>query len=316
MKKIKILISNKIHEKGIKILEENNFEVVKNYSISQEELKEEIHKYNGIIVRSGTKLTEEILKKAKNLKVIGRAGVGLDNINLRTAEELGIQVFNTPSAPSVSVAELTIGLLLSLARFISKADNTMHQGKWLKKKYHGFELSGKKIGIIGFGNIGKEVGKRAVAFNMNVGIFDIDHQVQERAKKEGYTVYDSVDTLIKNSQIISLHIPSNIHTKNIINKRRINLMDKDTIIINAARGTLINEEALMDALQKGRIAAAALDVYKQEPLNNETILGYEGDNLILTPHIGSQTEETQIKASIGIAEKLSYYLKNLQEESE
>jgi D-3-phosphoglycerate dehydrogenase len=315
MNQFKVLISNRIHEKGIEILEENRIQVVKDYSLSTDELKKEISKYDGIIVRSGTKLPEDVLRSAKRLKVIGRAGVGLDNIDLKAAKELDIQVFNTPTAPSVSVAELTIGLILSLARFIPKADATMQQGKWLKSDYRGYEIYGKRIGIIGFGNIGREVGKRAEAFGMEVGIFDIDSQIQEKAKEEGYIVYDSIDDLIKNCQIISLHIPSNIHTKNIINKRRIDLMNEDTIIINAARGALINENALINALQDGKIGGAALDVYKEEPLNNENVLGYEGDNLVLTPHIGSQTRETQIKAATGIAEKLTNYLKNLQEES-
>ncbi len=316
MNQLKILISDKLHQKGVRVLEENKFKVIKDYDLGQDELINEIGQYDGIIVRSGTRLTEAVLKKANKLKVIGRAGVGLDNIDLKTARQLDIQVFNTPSAPSVSVAELTIGLLLSLARFIPKADETMHRGKWLKGDYRGYELYGKKIGIIGFGNIGMEVGKRAQAFGMDVYIFDIDHQVQEKAKEIGYSVYNSVDKLIKESKIISLHIPSNIHTKNIINKRRINLMNEDTIIINAARGALIDEDALMDALMEGRIGGAALDVYKEEPLENKRILEYQGDNLVLTPHIGSQTEETQINAATGIAEKVSYYLKNLQEESE
>jgi len=316
MNQFNVLVSNRIHEKGVKILEKNRIKVVKDYSLSQEDLKREITQYDGIIVRSGTKLTEDILKSADKLKVIGRAGVGLDNIDLKAARDLDIQVFNTPSAPSVSVAELTMGLILSLARFIPKADKTMHQGEWLKSNYRGYEIYGKKIGIVGFGNIGKEVGKRGEAFGMEVGIFDIDHQIQEKAKEEGYIVYDSIDDLIKNCQIISLHIPSNIHTKNIINERRINIMDKDTIIINAARGALIDEDALINALKENKIGGAALDVYKEEPLENEKIMGYEGDNLVLTPHIGSQTEETQIKAATGIAEKLSNYLKNLQEESQ
>lgn len=307
---MKILISDKIQQEAFKIFEENGFEYVKNFNINHEDLKKEIQNYDAIVIRSRTKLTADILKNARNIKVIGRAGKGLDNIDLRKAEELNIKVFNTPKAPVASVAELTIGLMISLARHIAKADKTMHCGEWCKSDYLGFQLSGKKLGLIGFGNIGQAVAKRAVAFEMGVGIYDISPKEKEKAKKLGYRVYPSVDDLIKDSQIISLHIPATIDTENTINKRRLNLMNQDTILINTARGNLIDEEALIEALRMKKIGGAALDVYREEPLSNMDLCNCE-DNLILTPHIGSQTKETQILASIMIAQKVSNYLKNL-----
>ena len=307
---MRILISDKLREEGIKIFQENNFEIIKKFSISHQELKNEIENYDGIIIRSRTKLTADVLEKATNLKVIGRAGVGLDNVDLLKAEELNIKVFNTPEAPSVSVSELTIGLLLSLARHISKADQTMHCGEWCKSDYMGYVLKGKKIGLIGFGNIGQAVAKIATAMGMMIGIYDVDPNAKEKARELKYKVYPSVDDLIKDSQIISLHIPATAKTENTIDERRLKLMNKNTILINTARGNLIDEAALLKALENKEIGGAALDVYREEPLNNMELCSCE-DNLILTPHIGSQTEETQIQGSTMIAEKMINYLKNL-----
>ena len=305
-----ILISDKLREEGIKIFQENNFKIIKKFSISPQELKNEIENYEGIVIRSRTKLTADILEKATSLKVIGRAGVGLDNVDLLKAEELNIKVFNTPEAPSVSVSELTIGLLLSLVRHISKADQTMHCGEWCKSDYMGYVLKGKKIGLIGFGNIGQSVAKIAIALGMKIGIYDVDPNIIKKAHELKYTVYPSVDDLVKDSQIISLHIPATAKTENTIDERRLKLMNKNTILINTARGNLIDEAALLKALENKEIGGAALDVYRKEPLDNMDLCGCE-DNLILTPHIGSQTVETQIQGSTMIAEKMINYLKNL-----
>ncbi len=307
---MKILIADKLREEGIKIFEENGFDVVKKFSINLEDLKKEIGNYDAIVIRSRTKLTADVLENAKKIKVIGRAGVGLDNVNLEKARELNIEVFNTPEAPSVSVAELTIGLLLSLVRHISKADETMHCGQWLKNDYMGYTLQGKKIGLIGFGNIGQAVAKRCEALGMIIGVYDKDSAVIEKAQKLGYKVYRLVDDLIKDVQIISLHIPATVETENTINERRLKMMNKNTIIINTARGNLIDEGALLKALKKNEIGGAALDVYREEPLKNLDLCNCE-NNLILTPHLGSQTIETQLQASIMIAERIVDFLKDL-----
>ncbi len=307
---MRILISDKLREEGIKIFQDNGFEVVKKFSINHEDLKNEIENYDAIVIRSRTKITAEILENSKNLRVIGRAGVGLDNIDLKKAEELNIKVLNTPEAPSISVAELTVGLLLCLVRHISIADQTMHCGEWCKNEYMGYLLMGKKIGLIGFGKIGQAVAKRAAALEMKIGIYDVDNKVKAEAQELGYKVYNSVDELVQDSQIVSLHIPVTAKTENTIDERRLKLMNKNTIIINTARGNLIDEEALINALKNKEIGGAALDVYREEPLKNMKLSSCE-NNLILTPHIGSQTIETQIHASTMIAEKVSDYLKNL-----
>ena len=304
---MKILITDEVQKESLKIFDDNGLEYREFYDLTPSELEKEIQNYEAIIVRSKTKLTANILESGKNLKVIGRAGVGLDNIDLKKAEELGIKVFNTPKAPSVSVAELTIGLILNLARHIPKADETMHCGRWCKNEYTGFILKDKKIGLIGFGNIGQEVAKRCSAFGMKIGVYDTEKKVIELARKLGYTVYRKVDDLIKEVQIISLHLPSTNETKNTINEKRLNMMNENTIIINTARGNLIDENALVKALKNKQIGGAALDVYQQEPLTNLDLCSCE-DNLILTPHIGSQTVETQIQASTMITEKITDYL--------
>ncbi|MFW9866182.1 MAG: hydroxyacid dehydrogenase [Candidatus Thorarchaeota archaeon] len=307
---MKVLITDKLQEEAFQVFDKNKIEYIKQYNITPAELKREIKNYEAIIIRSRTKLTAEILENGKNLKVIGRAGVGLDNIDLNKANDLGFEVLNTPEAPSVSVAELTIGLILSLARHISKADETMHCGEWHKSDYMGFLLKDKKLGLIGFGSIGQEVAKRAIAFAMKIGIYDVDSGVKSIAKDMGYGIYSSVDELVQDAQVISLHIPATVDTENTMDKRRINLMNKDSILINTARGNLVDEKALLEALKAKQIGGAALDVYREEPLMDMELCNCE-DNLILTPHVGSQTRETQILASVMIAEKIVNYLKSL-----
>jgi len=303
---MKVLISDKIHQEGVKILQENGFEVVKNFEITNDQLKKEIHNYDGIIVRSRTKLTAEVLANAKNLKAIGRAGVGLDNVDREKAAELKIEVLNTPDAPSVSVAELALGLMFTLARNISIADRTMHLGEWNKKQYLGYTLKGKKLGLIGFGNIAKELAKRAVALDMEVG----GQEAVKEAKDIGCKIYSSIDEVLQDSDIVSLHLPATTQTEKIINETSIKLMKKDSILINTARGKLIDEKALIKALENKEIGGAALDVYRVEPLKDVELSQCKG-KLILTPHIGAQTKETQVDAAIKIALKMSNFLKKL-----
>ena len=309
---MKILISDTLEEEGIKIFEENGFDVVKDYKITKEDLAKEIANYDAIVVRSRTKLTADILEKAEKLKVIGRAGVGLDNIDLIKAKELNITVLNTPEAPSVSVAELALGMMFNLARYISIADETMHRNEWNKNNYLGYTLHGKKLGLVGFGNIGKELAKRAIALGMKVGVYSRFSKGQsaiDEAKSLGVKIYPSVEDVLKDAQIISLHLPATEKTENIINESTLKLMNSNSILINTARGKLIDEGALAEALKKKQIAGAALDVFWEEPLKNQDLINCK-DNLILTPHIGSQTEETQSSAATGIAQKISDFLKS------
>ena len=309
---MKILITDKLQEEGIKIFEENGFEVVKNFTITKDELKQEIGDYDGIVIRSRTKLTDDVLENAKNLKVIGRAGVGLDNVDRQKAAEMNIEVLNTPEAPAVSVAEFALGLMLALARKISYADRTTHEGQWNKSDCLGYTLNGKKLGLVGFGNIAKHLAKISIALGMDVGVYSRFSKGQvaiDEAKKIGCSIYSSVEDLLKEAQIISLHLPSSPQTENIMNEERINLMRKDAILINTARGNLIDDKALLKALKNKDIAGAALDVYREEPLKNQELIDWR-ENLILTPHIASQSIENQTAAATMIAEKISNFLKN------
>ena len=311
---MKILISDKLQDEGIKIFEDNDFEVVKNFKITHEELKEEIGKYDGIVVRSRTILTADVLENAKNLKVIGRAGVGLDNIDREKAAQMDIEVLNTPEAPAVSVAELSLGLMLTLARKISHADRTTHQGQWKKNEYLGYTLQGKKLGLIGFGNIAKYLAKISIALGMKVGVYSRFSKGQvaiDEAKKIGCSIYNSIEDLLKDAQIVSLHLPATSQTENIINEERIKLMRKDAIIINTARGSLVDENALVKALKNKDIAGAALDVYREEPVKNQELIKCE-ENLVLTPHIASQSVESQTVAATMIAEKMTNFLKKFE----
>ncbi|MHA1150283.1 MAG: hydroxyacid dehydrogenase [Promethearchaeota archaeon] len=308
---MKILIADKLTNEALDVFKRNGFEAINKPNITHDELLKEISEYDAVIIRSRTKITSEVIQNAKKLKIIGRAGVGLDNVDLHRAKECNIEVANTPEAPSVSVAELTLGLVLSLVRHIPQADKTMHCGEWCKSDYMGYILQGKKVGLIGFGNIGQAVAKRFAALEMKIGIYDKDPTVIQLAKDLGYKVYPKVDELLQDAQIISLHIPATVETENTIDERRLKMMKPEAIVINTARGNLVDEVALISALRNKQIAGAALDVYREEPLTNMDLCNCE-DNLILTPHIGSQTKETQLLATTMIAEKICQYLKNLE----
>ena len=309
---MKILISDKLQDDGIKIFEDKGFEVIKDFSITHDTLKKEIEKYDGIVIRSRTKLTSDILDNAKNLKVIGRAGAGLDNVDRQKAEEMNIKVLNTPEAPAVSVAEFALGLMLSLIRKISFADRTTHEGKWNKSECLGFTLHGKKLGLIGFGNIAKHLAKITLGLGMDVGVYSRFSKGQiaiDEAKNLGCSIYPSVEDLLKDARIISLHLPSTPQTEGLINEESINLMQKNAILINTARGSLINEKDLLQALKNKKIAGAAFDVYREEPLKNQELIDWN-ENLIITPHIASQSIENQTAAATMIAEKMSDFLRN------
>ncbi len=309
---MKILISDKLEDVGIKIFEDNGFEVIKKFTITKEELKNEIGDYDGIVIRSRTKLTADVLENAKNLKAIGRAGVGLDNVDINKATEMNIKVLNTPEAPAVSVAEFALGLMLTLARKISYADRTTHEAQWKKNECLGYTLNGKKLGLIGFGNIAKHLAKIAIAMGMEVGVYSRFSKGQvaiDEAKEIGCSIYSSVEDLLKEAQVVSLHLPSSPQTENIINEERLKLMRRDSILINTARGNLIEDKALLNALKNKDIAGAALDVYRDEPLKDQEFINWN-ENLVLTPHIASQSIENQTAAAIMVAEKISNFLKS------
>ena len=302
---VKVLVSDPIDEEGVKMLRDAGLMVDLRTDITTEELKKVIEGYDAIVVRSRTKLTEEVLKKATSLKAIARAGVGLDNIDTRYAKEKGVEVFNSPEAPCNAVAELVIGLMLSMARHISVADSTMKQGRWEKNLLTGVELRGRALGVIGFGRIGYMVGKKARALGMDVLAYDVlmdklRHFVEEIGAKDV-----DLETLLAESDFITVHVPLLPQTKHMISTKQFMKMKTGVYIINAARGGIIDEAALKDALDNGKVAGAALDVFEQEPSPDPELVGRA--NVVCTPHIGAGSVEAQRGNSTIVAEKLINY---------
>jgi len=302
---VKVLVSDPIDEEGVKMLRDAGLMVDLRTDITTEELKKVIEGYDAIVVRSRTKLTEEVLKKATSLKAIARAGVGLDNIDTRYAKEKGVEVFNSPEAPCNAVAELVIGLMLSMARHISVADSTMKQGRWEKNLLTGVELRGRALGVIGFGRIGYMVGKKARALGMDVLAYDVlmdklRHFVEEIGAKDV-----DLETLLAESDFITVHVPLLPQTKHMISTKQFMKMKTGVYIINAARGGIIDEAALKDALDNGKVAGAALDVFEQEPSPDPELVGRA--NVVCTPHIGAGSVEAQLGNSTIVAEKLINY---------
>ncbi len=298
---MKVIITDPIAPAGVQLLRDAGFTVDERPGLKPDELIKVIPDYDAIIVRSATKVTAEVIEAGKNLKVIGRAGVGLDNVDRKAAEERGIKVVNTPEATSISVAELALGLMFACARSIPQATASLRAGKWEKKAFHGIELFGKTLGIIGAGRIGSELAKRALALGMKV-------LVARRSDAEvRYGERCDMDRLLAESDFISLHIPKTPETYHILNREAFAKMKKGVIIINCARGGVIDEEALYEALQSGQVAMAALDVFEKEPLDDYKLFSLP--QVIGTPHIGAQTKEGQYRAGVQIAELVRDALK-------
>ncbi len=299
----KILISDKIHDKAIE--EAKSFaEVDLEFNLTPEELINKIGDYDALIVRSKTKVTREVIEAGK-LKIIGRAGVGLDNIDLDATKEKNIKVVNSPEASTLSVAELAIGSLIALMRKIPHGHLSLTEGKWERSKFTGTELYGKTIGIIGFGRIGRETANRARAFGMNVLVYD-PHITVEDARESNAELVE-LDDLVGTSDVISLHLPLTKNTRDLINREMISMMKQNAVIVNIARGGIINEKALYEALRDGRIKGAVLDVYESEPPTESPLL--ELDNVVLTPHLGASTEEAQINAGKVVVEKIRNFFR-------
>lgn len=301
---MKVLISDNISPKCIDILRKSGLEVDVKTGMKPEELKARIGDYHGLIIRSATKVTSEVIDAAANLKVIGRAGSGLDNVDRTAATKKGIVVMNTPGGNTITTAEHTISLLFSLARKIPQATMSMKAGKWEKKKFMGVELFNKTLGVIGIGNIGSQVAKRAQGLAMNVIAYD-PFLSEDKAKAMGVEKVDLQD-LFRRSDFITIHTPLTPETKNMINKETIEMMKNSVRIINCARGGIINEKDLYDAVIDGKIAGAALDVFEKEPPENNPLLTL--DNVIATPHLGASTKEAQENVAIAVAEQVVDYL--------
>ena len=299
----KILISDSIDLIAKDILVSNNIEVDVKTDLDPDELKKIINNYDGLIVRSSTKVTKDIIKAAHNLKIIGRAGAGVDNIDLDESKNKNIIVMNTPGGNTNATAEHTMALLFSLARSIPEANLSTHKGLWEKKKFKGNELKGKNIGIIGFGNVGRRFSEMCFAIGLKVSIFSKYFE----SIKDQYQHYRSLnlDDLIKNSDIISFHCKPNKDNSSIINLNDLRSMKKNAFIINTARGNLINENDLKTALNDGIIKGAAIDVFSNEPANKNIL--FNTPNLILTPHIAASTIEAQIIVAKKISEQISEF---------
>ncbi|MCX7846351.1 MAG: phosphoglycerate dehydrogenase [Dictyoglomaceae bacterium] len=302
----RILVSDPIAEQGIEKLKEF-FYVDYKPGIPKEELLKIIKEYSGLVVRSETKVTKDIIEEGKNLKVIGRAGVGVDNIDVEYATRKGILVINAPEGNTISAAEHTFALILSLSRKIPQAFYSLKSGKWDRKSFIGHELYGKTLGLIGLGRIGSEVAKRARAFKMKVVAYD-PYISMERARELEVELLNNLDDLLKVSDYVSLHLPLSSETENLIGERELNLMKPSAYLINCARGKLVDEKALYKALKEGKIAGCALDVFSKEPIDPDNLL-LTIDNVVLTPHLGASTQEAQEKVAIIVAEEIIKYFK-------
>ncbi|MCK5083024.1 MAG: phosphoglycerate dehydrogenase [Candidatus Omnitrophica bacterium] len=299
---MKILISDKLADEGLDILKAvKDFEVDCKFGLSPEELKAAIKDYHGLIIRSGTKVTADILDAADQLKVIGRAGVGMDNVDLKAATKKGVIAMNTPSGNTTATAEHTMGMILALARNIPQAYASMKAGKWDRTKFRGVELHGKKLGVIGFGRIGSTVAKFAKAFGMGILAYD-PFLSMEIADQKG-VVMVAMEVLLSQSDYITMHVPKSSETRNLISDKEFGLMKNTARVVNCARGGVISEAALVKALEEGKIAGCALDVFEQEPLPTDSPL-LKFDNCIVTPHLGAATSEAKVNVAIEIAESV------------
>lgn len=296
MTNYKILITDGLDASGQSILRAAA-EVDDRNNISADELLKVIPEYEALIVRGRTKVTAAVFQAAPKLKVVGRAGVGVDNIDLEAAKQHNVTVVNAPQSTTLAVAELTFGLLLALAREIPRADAGMKQGKWLKKELEGVELNGKTLGVIGYGRIGMEVGKRAAAFGMNVIAYDPLISAEDIQKRGAEPV--SLQDLCAGADFISLHLPLTVQTRDMLGAQAFSQMKDGVRLVCAARGGIIDEAALLAALNSGKVAGAGLDVFTTEPPGQTDLVSHP--RVIGTPHVGAQTVEAQTRASEDIA---------------
>lgn len=300
----KILISDSVNQKSIEILQSAGYSVTYKTDYSRNELLKVIPDYNALIVRSSTKVDAELISYMKSMEVIGRAGAGVDNIDTDAATQKGILVMNTPGGNTISTAEHTIAMMLSLCRNIPQANNSILQGRWERKKYSGTELRGKTLAILGIGKVGKEVAIRAKSFGMNIVGFD-PLLSEDVAAEIGIKLYNLED-IWNSADIITVHVPLNSETKNLINRNVLKKCKDGVKIINCARGGIVNESDLFEALNTGKVSGAALDVYESEPPDfNNPLLRHP--KVICTPHLGASTEEAQEMVAIQIAEQIVDY---------
>jgi D-3-phosphoglycerate dehydrogenase / 2-oxoglutarate reductase len=304
----KVLVCDSIDQAGIDSMKRAGLSVDYKPEIKPAELTSSVKDYDVIIVRSRTKITKEVVDAAASARIIARVGVGLDNVDVEEAEAKKIRVINTPEAASIAVAELAIGLMISLARSIPRADAESKRGNWIKKELMGTQLSGKYLGIVGVGNIGRNIGRMAKALRMNLIGYDTYPINPEFIKETGLIVTD-LDTLLESADFVTCHVPATPETRHMFNAERFAKMKPTAYLVNTSRGEIIDENALYEALKNGKIAGAALDVFEVEPPANKQLLSLP--NLVCTPHIGAQTKEAQELASTVIAEKVIQILRGV-----
>jgi len=294
----RVLLADAIAPEGVRILRETvGLDVDERPSISAAELLLAIGDYDALIVRSRTKVTAEVLAAGKRLKVVGRAGVGVDNIDVESASQHGIAVLNAPGGNVISAAELTLGLMLAVLRHIDRASASIKHGEWERSRFQGSELFGKTLGLVGAGRIGSEVARRAAAFGMTVLVYD-PYLSQERAREIG-SEQVSLAALLERSDIVSVHTPLSDETRGLIGPRELAWMKPTAYLINAARGGVVDESALAAALEAGKLAGAALDVFEREPPSSESPL-LKLDNVLALPHLGAATREAQTRSGVEI----------------
>ena len=301
---VKVLISDKMSPLAAQVFREQGIEVDEIVGLSKEELADIIHEYDGLAVRSASKVTEKVLRNAKNLKVVGRAGIGVDNIDVPFATQCGVAVMNTPFGNSITTAEHAIAMMMACARDIPAADASTRAGKWEKSKFMGVEVFGKTLGVIGCGNIGSIVVDRAQGLKMKVMGYD-PYLSDERAKELGIKKVE-LDELFAHSDFITLHTPLTDATRNVINKAAFKKMKDGVRIINCARGGLVNEEDLAEALKSGKVGGAAFDVFTKEPATENVL--FDMPNVVATPHLGAATTEAQVNVARQVAEQMSDFL--------
>ena len=287
----RVLIADPIEESAVAKIKAAGLEVVVRNAEKDGPIEKQIKGFDCVVVRSATKITKEVIDAADKLKLVVRAGVGLDNVDKKAADAKAVVVQNTPEAPSVSVAEMVFSLMLSLARNITQADSSMKAGRWDKKKLSGTELWQKTIGIVGLGRIGMEVGKRAKAFGMNVLAYDVI-DISKACKEIGAKKAD-LNTILEKADYITLHVPMLPQTKGMIAEKELKKMKKTAFLINTARGGVVDEKALLDALNAGLIAGAGLDVFENEPPTDWQLVKHP--KVVASPHLSSSTEEGQVR---------------------
>jgi len=304
----RVLICDPIHQDGVNLLRDAGYNVVEKPKITKDELLVEVKNFDVLVVRGRTKITAEIIAAGTSLKAVARSGVGLDNIDLEAAKKRGITVISTPSAPVTSVAELTIGLMISLLRQIPIGDQAMKQAQWTKSQLMGHELHEKTLGVIGVGGrIGAEVARIAIqGFGMNVVGYDVI-DLTDKANELGFEVSHQIDSLIERADIVTIHVPYLPSTHHLIDSSRIRRMKKGAILINTSRADVVDESALLEALKEGRIAGAGLDVFHNEPPKDDwerELVTLKDGRSVCTPHIGAQTMECQRLESVTVAKEI------------